>query len=204
MTTAHDVVTAIRAERLVAIVRSSSADEALCTARHLVRSGVRVVEVSLTTPDGLAAVAQLAAEAPDGVFVGAGTVLGEGTARAAVAAGARFLVSPIVPPDVLAIAAELDVVTIPGAATPTEMTSAVALGADFVKIFPASQWTPKTMADVLEALPQLPFVPTGGVTLDDADSWIAAGAAAVGMAGSLGRADADEIAALRERLAAAR
>jgi len=126
-----------------------------------------------------------------------------GLARLAVLAGARLLVTPTLEPEVISTAQRYGAATVIGTATPTEMLRAQSLGADLVKIFPASQWTPKTLADVLQALPQLRCVPTGGVTLDNAPDWIAAGAVAVGIGSALTRGD-DPAARVSTLLAALR
>jgi 2-dehydro-3-deoxyphosphogluconate aldolase/(4S)-4-hydroxy-2-oxoglutarate aldolase len=194
---------AINEQRVVAIVRSASADAAYDIGRRLVADGLRAVEVSMTTPGALSAVERLAAEAGPGVVIGAGTVLDEASAEAAIRHGAQFVVSPVLVPAVVRTANRRGVVCIPGAATPTEMLSALELGADFVKIFPAAAWTPRLVADVLEALPQLPLVPTGGVAVATAHEWIAAGAAAVGIGGALTRIGSDEVQPLLHRVAAA-
>ncbi|MFI6984016.1 bifunctional 4-hydroxy-2-oxoglutarate aldolase/2-dehydro-3-deoxy-phosphogluconate aldolase [Embleya sp. NPDC050154] len=119
---------------------------------------------------------------PD-VLIGAGTVLDAESARHAVAAGARLLVCPTLSADVIRTAHRYGAVVLPGCATPTEMTAAIEAGADAVKVFPASAWTPGAPADVRAALPQLPLIPTGGISLEAAPAWILAGAVAVGRAG---------------------
>ncbi|MFJ8747282.1 bifunctional 4-hydroxy-2-oxoglutarate aldolase/2-dehydro-3-deoxy-phosphogluconate aldolase [Embleya sp. NPDC127516] len=161
-------------------------------ARACLVISLRVVEISLTTPDALEAIHTIAREHPD-ALIGAGTVLDAASARAAVSAGARFLVSPSLHRDVVKTA-HRDVVetahrhgasAIPGVATPTEAIAAVTAGAHAVKLFPASQWTPGSFRDMRAALPQIPFVPIGGITPAHAPSWIAAGAIAVGIGASI-------------------
>jgi 2-dehydro-3-deoxyphosphogluconate aldolase/(4S)-4-hydroxy-2-oxoglutarate aldolase len=172
---------------VIGIIRTDSADRAVDLARKLWAAGVTVVEVALTTPGGLQALAELNASLPDGAVLGAGTVLDAETARLAVLNGARLLVTPTVVEGVIEIGRRYDVATAVGAATPTEMLQAHTLGADLVKVFPASQWTPKTLSDVLAALPQLRCVPTGGVAPQDAADWIRAGAVAVALGSGLTR-----------------
>lgn len=178
------VAAAVREQRVVAIVRERSGAAALERAVALVEAGARVVEISLTTPDALPALTELVSRAGDAV-VGAGTVLDTDDAERSIAAGARFLVAPTLSVPVIELAVAADIAVVPGAATPTEMLAAHRAGADFVKIFPASIWTPKAVQDLLAALPQLRLVPTGGVSLDTAPDWIRAGAAAVGMGSAL-------------------
>ena len=180
----ESVGAAVREQRVVAIVREPSGAAALERAVALVEAGARVVEISLTTPDALPALTELVSRAGDAV-VGAGTVLDTDDAERSIAAGARFLVAPTLSVPVIELAVAADIAVVPGAATPTEMLAAHRAGADFVKIFPASVWTPKAVQDLLAALPQLRLVPTGGVSLATAPDWIRAGAAAVGMGSAL-------------------
>jgi 2-dehydro-3-deoxyphosphogluconate aldolase/(4S)-4-hydroxy-2-oxoglutarate aldolase len=166
-------------------VRERSGQAALERGAALVEAGARVVEISLTTPEALDAMTELVGVAGKRAVVGAGTVLDTEDAERSIAAGARFLVAPTLSLPVIELAAAADIAVVPGAATPTEMLAAHRAGADFVKIFPASVWTPRAVKDLLAALPQLRLVPTGGVSLDTAPDWIRAGAAAVGMGSAL-------------------
>jgi len=191
---------------VIGIVRTDSAPRAVELARQLWDAGVRVVEVALTTPGGLQAISELATAVPDGAVLGAGTVLDAATARLAVLAGARLMVTPTIVEGVIEVGRRYSVATVIGTSTPTEMVHAQTLGADFVKVFPASQWTPKTLSDVLAALPQLRCVPTGGIAAQDAADWIRAGAVAVGLGSGLTRgADpAAQVATLLDSLRSAR
>ncbi|TYB53172.1 bifunctional 4-hydroxy-2-oxoglutarate aldolase/2-dehydro-3-deoxy-phosphogluconate aldolase [Nonomuraea sp. PA05] len=140
-------------------------------------------------------------------LVGAGTVLDEAAARAAVEAGARFLVAPGLNPAVIRTGHRYGVPVFPGVATPTEIVRALEEGADAVKLFPASAVTPSWLRDVRAALPQTPAIPTGGVTLENAPDWIAAGAVACGMGSALtsggAQAAGERVAVLLKRLAQA-
>ena len=189
----HDVATEIVSTGVVAILRCASADEAIERGRVMVDAGIRVLEVSLTTPDALRAVRSLAAL---DALVGAGTVLSAAGADASIRAGARFLVSPNVDVAVISTAHRHGAAAIPGAQTPTEAIAALEAGADLVKIFPAGALGLGWLRAVHEALPYLPLVPTGGVGLDEVDEWCAAGAAAVGLGRTLTSGDLDDV---RER-----
>ncbi|WP_188895866.1 bifunctional 4-hydroxy-2-oxoglutarate aldolase/2-dehydro-3-deoxy-phosphogluconate aldolase [Microlunatus endophyticus] len=191
---------------VIGIVRTDSATHAVELARQLWDAGVRAVEVALTTPGGLEAISELATAVPDGAVLGAGTVLDAASARLAVLAGARLLVTPTIVEGVIEVGRRYAVATVIGTATPTEMLHAQTLGADFVKVFPASQWAPTTLSDVLAALPQLRCVPTGGIAAQDAAEWIRAGAVAVGLGSGLTRgADpAIQVATLLDSLRSAR
>ncbi|QDP96365.1 bifunctional 4-hydroxy-2-oxoglutarate aldolase/2-dehydro-3-deoxy-phosphogluconate aldolase [Microlunatus elymi] len=202
----HEVVRAITDSGIVAIVRADGAKPAVELARRLWSAGTPVVEIALTTPNGIDAIAELAAEVPDGCVLGAGTVLDAATARMAILAGARLLVTPTLDEGVISTAQRYGAATVIGTATPTEMVRAQTLGADLVKVFPASQWTPKTLADVLQALPQLRCVPTGGIAPEQAADWIRAGAVAVGLGSGLTKGDdpSATVAQLLESLRSAR
>jgi 2-dehydro-3-deoxyphosphogluconate aldolase / (4S)-4-hydroxy-2-oxoglutarate aldolase len=202
--TSRAVFEQVRASGMVAIIRTDSAETARRQAERVLAAGLPVVEVSLTTPDALAVISALAG-ASDAV-IGAGTVTTAKAARDAIAAGSRILVSPTLTPAVIEVAVEHDVAVLPGCMTPTEMTTAMGLGATAVKIFPAQIWSPQALRGLLQALPELPCVPTGGIGPDDAADWIAAGAVAVGVGSALTAAAnvTDVVAALGARIARTR
>lgn len=189
----HPAVAAIQRQHVIAILRSSTSEAAVEAGRALFAAGFLAVEVSLVTPDAMGAIETLAAERPEGAHLGAGTVLGPSMAAAAYDAGATFLVAPNYTPEVLDEGHRRGMAVVPGVGTVTEMVAAQGRGADLVKIFPASAWTPAALADVRAALPALRTVPTGGVTLESAPAWVAAGATAVGMGNALTRGTAAEI-----------
>lgn len=179
---------AIARSRLVGIVREPTAGAARAEAQRLVEAGIRAIEVSMSTPDALSVVQWLAEDvAGDEVYVGVGTVLRAEQVDRSADAGARFIVSPISSTQLLSATARRGLVSVVGAMTPTECHEAVSAGADFVKLFPASMWNVSSMRDLLQALPTLRLVPTGGITVDNARQWLDAGAAAVGVGGALRR-----------------
>lgn len=169
--------------RITAILRATDEGLAAAAMDAAIRGGMRIVELTLTTPGALHIIAELAAR--EGLVVGAGTVLTTVQARAAVAAGARFLVSPIMDPEIIALARTLGVPILPGVHTPTEMVAAHRAGAPLLKLFPAPAGGPTWLRSVLAPLPFLRVVPTNGVDLDNAAAWLRAGAFAVGMTTSL-------------------
>jgi 2-dehydro-3-deoxyphosphogluconate aldolase / (4S)-4-hydroxy-2-oxoglutarate aldolase len=195
-----DVLALIRRERVVGIVRRERATDAYDDAKALLTAGLSIVEVSLTTPRAVDVIAKLARDTP---AIGAGTVLTIDEVERVADAGAGFVVSPILDFEVVAAARRRGLVTVPAAFTPTEMTSAVRAGADLVKVFPASTWSPAAIGDVLAALPTLPLVPTGGIGLADARDWISAGAVAVGMGSALRGVSTDRVQDLLDGLEAA-
>jgi 2-dehydro-3-deoxyphosphogluconate aldolase/(4S)-4-hydroxy-2-oxoglutarate aldolase len=176
----------IVANGLVAILRSTSAAHYAAVTDVLVSAGVRAIEVTLTAPDALASITELAtAYAGADVVIGAGTVIAADQAEACLEAGAAFLVSPAVSQDVLAAARIAGVAVYPGALTPTEILTAHRGGASAVKLFPASAVSPRYLKDVRGPFPDIAFMPTGGIDIGDIGAWLAAGAGAVGLGGPL-------------------
>jgi 2-dehydro-3-deoxyphosphogluconate aldolase / (4S)-4-hydroxy-2-oxoglutarate aldolase len=179
---------AVAGQRCIGIIRAGSAEAAEAAGLALVDGGITIIEVAFTTPDAAAAIAALRSACPAAV-VGAGTVLDAAAAFSAVRSGAQFLVSPLVAEDVLRAGHRYGVAVFPGACTPTEINAAMELGADAVKLFPAGSLGIGYMRSIAAALPQVPFIPTGGITADNAADWLAAGAIAVGVGGHLTSGD---------------
>lgn len=175
-------------ERVVAVIRHDRADDARAIAASCLAGGLRAIEVTFTTPAAAAVIAELVAEGVDGAIIGAGTVLRSADAAAAVAAGARFLVSPVTDPDVLAAGRRAGVATVPGALTPTEIRVAHGHGAGLVKLFPAGGVGPSFVSAIASVLPGVRLMPTGGVGEPDVDAWLRAGAGAVGIGSQLNQA----------------
>jgi 2-dehydro-3-deoxyphosphogluconate aldolase / (4S)-4-hydroxy-2-oxoglutarate aldolase len=196
----------LAATRIVAILRAENADRAEAVVDVLVEAGVRSLELTLTTKGALDVVERLAARVPAEVEVGVGTVLTAADVDRSVDAGARFVVSPSVEPEVIAAALRRRIAIYPGAVAPTEINAAWKAGASAVKLFPAGQLGPGYLKDVRAPLPDIPVVPTGGVDIASVSGWLAAGAVAVGMGGPLigdALAPDGDLAALAGRAAAA-
>jgi 2-dehydro-3-deoxyphosphogluconate aldolase/(4S)-4-hydroxy-2-oxoglutarate aldolase len=171
--------------RVVAVLRASSAEHLPAVAEVLVESGVDAVEVTLTTPGAVDALHDLAERLGDAALVGAGTVLDEQQAVETIAAGARFLISPIVDQAVLRTGLAASVPVFPAALTPTEFALALRAGAGLVKLFPASTVGPAYLRALRGPFPDLRAMPTGGVSIESVPDWLAAGAAVVGLGGPL-------------------
>ncbi|MGW7351814.1 bifunctional 4-hydroxy-2-oxoglutarate aldolase/2-dehydro-3-deoxy-phosphogluconate aldolase [Streptomyces sp. NPDC054784] len=195
-----EITRAALEQRVVAIVRADSYERATTLADTLLRGGITCLEISLTTPFALEAVGTLQRETGDDAVIGAGTVLDAAAARMAVDAGARFLVSPSLDAEVIRTGHRYGVPVFPGVATPGEIVTALELGADALKLFPASAVSPGWIRDVRAALPQAALVPTGGVTPETAPDWIAAGAVACGMGAALSEGDRTTVAKRVARL----
>lgn len=170
---------------VVAVVRLNQAGSLRRAAEAVVSAGIGSFEVTLTTPGAVEAIQELVAARIPGCLIGAGTVLDATTARAVIDAGARFVVSPTLEPEVVECCVDHNVVCVPGAFSPTEILQAWRLGASLVKVYPACSVGPEFFQNILAPLPFLRMVPSGGMTLENAAEWIRAGAAAVSMAGAL-------------------
>jgi 2-dehydro-3-deoxyphosphogluconate aldolase/(4S)-4-hydroxy-2-oxoglutarate aldolase len=195
----------ILAGRVIAIGRGLAPDRTVRIGEGLAAGGVGAFEITLNSPDALAAIARLASRfGPDELLVGAGTVMTVDAARAAIDAGARFIVMPHTDPAVIEAALERGVPAFPGAFTPTEALLAWRAGASAVKLFPASGVGPAFVREMRGPLPEIPLIPTGGVTIDTGPAFIAAGAVAVGIGSWLtGEGDPAEIGARGARLVSA-
>lgn len=180
-----DAVQRITSSGIVAIVRMDDATGLGQVARAIQAGGVDCIEFTMNTPGALKIIEEGSAEFGDRVLLGAGTVLDPETARAAILAGARFVVMPTYNPAVIAMAHRYDVAIMPGTLTPTEMLAAWEAGADLVKLFPATAMGPQYLKDVLAPLPFLRLVPVGGVSLENTAAFLKAGAAAVAVGSNL-------------------
>jgi 2-dehydro-3-deoxyphosphogluconate aldolase/(4S)-4-hydroxy-2-oxoglutarate aldolase len=171
---------------VIPVVRAPAPELALRAVEALRAGGIDVVEVTMTVPGAVALIERLAQRCADSLLVGAGTVLDAASARACIAAGARFVVSPTLDVETIACCRTYGVPVIAGALTPTEVLTAWRAGADLVKIFPCGAVGGADYLRALRApLPQVELVPTGGVTLKTVPDFIAAGASAVGAGADL-------------------
>jgi 2-dehydro-3-deoxyphosphogluconate aldolase / (4S)-4-hydroxy-2-oxoglutarate aldolase len=192
-----DAFATMKADRAVAVIRAERIPDPVELAGTLAAAGIRCVEFTFTTPGALDAIASAA---DSGAVVGAGTVLDERQAREAVAAGARFVVSPACVPELVGACREEGIPVFLGALTPTEIHAAWAAGATAVKLFPAGNGGPRYLEQLRGPFPDIAFVPSGGINEGNAREYLAAGAVAVYAGGSLAPAelvaagDHDEIA----------
>ena len=184
-TSRADLVRAIEAAGVVAVVRLNDARVGLDVANALAAGGVTAIEVTMTVPNAVALIEELSAALPAGVLVGAGTVVDAATARAVIHAGARFVVGPVFRPEVITECHRHDVPAMPGCFSPSEILGAWDAGADVVKVFPATALGPSFFKDIRGPLPHVKLMPTGGVTRENAGDWIRAGAVAIGVGTAL-------------------
>ena len=170
---------------VVAVVRANEAETVLDTVDALVNGGLRAIEITLTTPDAIALIQRLSERySRNEILLGAGTVLEEAEADAAIDAGAEFVISPSIELDVIRVCRERNVTSIPGAYTPTEIRTAVKAGADIVKVFPASIGGATYLRDLAGPLPNVRLLPSGSVSFETVGDFFSAGAYAVAV-GSL-------------------
>lgn len=170
---------------VTAVIRAKDSSQLLKVAEAIEAGGVVSIEVTMTTPNALAVISEVAKKMGDRCLIGVGTVLDPETARAAILAGAEFVVSPALNLDTIKLCRRYSKTVIPGAFTPTEILTAWEAGADFVKVFPATALGPGYIKDLKAPLPQVELVPTGGVTAENTADFIRAGAAMVAAGSSL-------------------
>ena len=181
----EQVLAAILEAKVVAVIRMKDSSRVAQAAAALLRGGIGALEITMTVPGAVEIIRDMAAAKAPGTLIGAGTVLDAGMATDVIAAGADFVVSPVTDRDMVAACRDAGVLVAPGAFTPTEIVAAWRAGADIVKVFPATSLGPQFCRDLRGPLPQVRLMPTGGVTLENAAEFIAAGAAAVGIGTAL-------------------
>lgn len=182
----REVFNRMVSEGLIPVIRVASVTEAMDVADAIKAGGVTLIEITMSVPGALDAIKELTKKYKDDIIMGAGTILDTETGRAALLAGAQFLVTPTLNLSLIELAHRYSAVIVPGAATPTEILTAWNAGADMVKVFPAAQLGgPEYIKALRGPLPQVLYVPTGGVNLQNAGAFIKAGATALGAGGEL-------------------
>jgi 2-dehydro-3-deoxyphosphogluconate aldolase/(4S)-4-hydroxy-2-oxoglutarate aldolase len=170
---------------IIAIMRADSSDQLVAVAEALADGGITAIEVTMTTPNALQVIGDVTARLGERVLMGVGTVLDTETCRAAILAGAEFVVTPVTKPEVIRIANRYGKPIASGAFTPTEALLAYESGADFVKLFPSDQVGATYIRNLLAPLPMLQIVPTGGVSPETIADFMEAGCVAVGAGSTL-------------------
>ncbi len=189
--TRQEILSSIVETGILPVVRATSAEQALRAAEAIYRGGITTLEITMTVPGAIHVMEKVADRLGDKVLLGAGTVLDGETARAALLAGAQFIVSPALRTSVIEVARRYSKPVMPGALTPTEVLAAWEAGADLVKVFPCgSVGGPKYIKALKGPYPHIELVPTGGVNLETAVDFLLAGASALGVGGELVEAHA--------------
>ncbi len=181
----HRVLSLIRQTGIVAIVRGVKLEDLAGLVEALKSSGIKAIEITMNTPAALEMLERLSSRAGADVAIGAGTVLDSESARSAILAGARFLVTPSLNATMIETCHRYGVPVIPGAFTPTEVLAAWELGAALVKVFPAGRLGPGYIRDLRGPFPQVEMMAVGGVTLGNAADFIRAGCSALGVGSDL-------------------
>ena len=182
----EEILEGIKKGGLVAVVRAESSEQAFKITEACIAGGVAAIEITFTVPGAQDVIKDLAAKYKSGeIIIGAGTVLDPETARAAILAGAEYIVSPCLNVDTVKLCNRYQVACMPGAMTIKEVVECMEAGADIVKIFPGELFGPAIIKAIKGPIPQASLMPTGGVTVDNAGEWIKAGAVAVGAGSSL-------------------
>jgi len=178
---------------VVAVLRADSPEEVVEMSRRAIKGGIKAIEITMTVPFALRAIEELSKQysssvSPDAdnyAIIGVGTVLDPETARAAIMAGAEYVVSPALNPETVRLCNRYAIPVLPGTMTVAEIQSAMELGVDVVKLFPGNLYSPSVIPSIKGPLPQANIMPTGGVSLDNLKDWIKAGAVAVGIGSDL-------------------
>ena len=180
-----DLLTILKATRILAVVRAPSAESAIRATEALVAGGITGIEITYSTPEAPRVIRELATRYGEQIYLGAGTVTTPEEATKAAEAGARFLVSPGTRRELTAVMKATGLLTMTGALSPSEVMAAIEYGVDVVKIFPASLGGPPYLKSLRGPFPNVALMPTGGVTPENIGDWFAAGAVAVGAGGDL-------------------
>ncbi|MDB5249066.1 MAG: hypothetical protein JWQ40_3460 [Segetibacter sp.] len=170
--------------KIVAIIRGANPKDVIKIAKALHEGGVKALEITLNSPKALSVIEEVSDQLGHQVLVGAGTVLDAETARAAITAGAKFIISPTVDVKTIKMTRRYGIVSIPGAYTPTEILTAYSNGGDIIKVFPASGGV-QYIKDIRGPLAHIPLMPTGGVSLENIKEFQKAGGVAFGIASAL-------------------
>jgi len=181
----------ILSRKLMALVRMDSKEKGQELADALVGAGIRVIEITLTTPGAEKIISTLVKNKE--LTVGAGTVLTVKDVKKAENAGAKFIVSPDTNVDVIKASKKLGLISMPGVATASEVAIALESGADILKLFPASTYGPSHLKALRDPFPGKLWCPTGGITLSSVDDWFAAGASLIGLGGPLTKGGLDKV-----------
>lgn len=181
--TKDDLLEQLLSTKIIAIIRLSSSEPIQELAKALYRGGIKAIEITMGTPNALNEIKKLSQI--EGVIPGVGSVVDAKTAQSALEAGAQFVVTPVSKPEVIQMAHRYEKPILSGAMTPSEILQAYEWGADVIKLFPAANFGLSYFKAVKAPMPQLPIMPTGGVTVENAAQWIASGAVCLGVGSTL-------------------
>ena len=189
MRTKEEVLLSIKEGGMVAVVRGETSEKAMEIVEKCIEGGIRAIELTFTVPYAHRVIEDISRKYGDEIILGAGTVLDSETARIAILSGAEFIVSPHFNPEVTKMCNRYRKASMAGILTITEAVSAMEAGVDVLKLFPGDLFGPAFIKDIRGPLPYVQFMPTGGVSAENAGEWIKAGAVAVGAGSSLMKGD---------------
>lgn len=175
----------VKKYKIISIVRGYDTEDTLKIVDTLKNAGIKLIEVTLNSPHAFKTIEELTSKYKDEVYIGAGTVLNEENCQLAINSGAKFIISPDTNPQVIKCAKKNNVLSIPGAFTPSEITLAINSGADIVKVFPISQMGSAYIKDILAPLNKAQLLPTGGVNIQNINDYLKYGAIGVGVSSSI-------------------
>lgn len=180
-----EILTQIEGSGLVAVVRAENADQAKRITEAAMKGGAAAMEITYTVPGATEVIRELNAEFGEDLIVGAGTVLDPETARIAILAGAKYVVSPYLDEETARLCNRYQIPYMPGVMTIKDVVKGLECGAEVLKVFPGELMGPKVIKAIKGPIPQANLMPTGGVSIENVGDWIRAGAVAVGAGGSL-------------------
>lgn len=193
------IIQGILSEKVFAVLRLKRTENIEHVVERIVAGGMTVIEITMNSKNAEESIHRVVKAFPN-CLVGAGTVIGVESATRAIESGAKFLVSPVTDLDMIAVAQQVGIVSMAGALTPTEAWQAAQAGSDFVKLFPLAGLGPQYIRALRGPLPDIRYVPTNGVTVENVSEWFEAGAAAVGVGTPLvSDADIENLAIVEER-----
>lgn len=180
-----EIITQIEDRGLVAVVRAENPDQAKRITEAAMKGGAAAMEITYTVPGATEVIRELSAEFGEDLIVGAGTVLDPETARIAILAGAKYVVSPYLDEETARLCNRYQIPYMPGVMTIKDVVKGLECGAEVLKVFPGELMGPKVIKAIKGPIPQANLMPTGGVSIENVGDWIRAGAVAVGAGGSL-------------------
>ena len=189
----YEILTKIEEVGVIAVVRAKDGKEAKKIALACMNGGVNAIEIAFTVPQAHKVIEVLTEEFGDKLLVGAGTVLDSETARIAILAGAKYIVSPSFDAETVKLCNRYQIPYMAGCMTITEMVRAMEAGTDVIKVFPGSAFGPSFISAIKGPLPQAVLMPTGGINLDNVDQWIKNGCIAVGVGGNLTKGSSEDM-----------
>lgn len=180
-----DVIESIKQEKVVAVIRAKDDIEAIDIVKACIAGGIKIIEITFTIPDAHQVISKLHQVFKDQIILGAGTVINKTMCKAAIGAGAQFIVSPGLETKTANYCRKNNVPYLPGCMTPSEMMKAMALGVKMIKLFPGSLFEPSYIQAIKGPFPEIAIMPTGGVNLNNIKKWFDCGASAVGIGSAL-------------------